>query len=103
MTFQDAIRLRDDLQARGWSRDLLGVEAFGADVTNGRAARGFRVVLAWADGRFRRVTTLAEALRFLSGATTLDGNPPDAPGGRSMARRGLRYLQTPAPRKGALV
>jgi hypothetical protein len=91
MTFAQAVDLRDELERRGWPRDLLGIEAYGSNIATGRAVQGHRVVLAWADGRFTRVTSLEAALRFLPGAGTLPGTASEPPGGKSRGVRGLRH------------
>ena len=59
------------------SRNSL-IEAWGMDVTNGQPPRGYQVVLAWEDGRLKRVRSKAEAQRFLPAATTLDRRAPEA-------------------------
>jgi len=75
--FHEALSLRDQIEALGWPHDLLAVEAWGQDVRNKRPPRGYRVVLAWADGRLRRINTLAEARRVLAGMTSGGRSPWD--------------------------
>ncbi len=79
--FLKALTLRDELVSLGWRDDLIAIEAWGMDISKGMLPKGYRVVLAWADGRLKRVSTLAEAQRFLTDATTGGIAPLEAPGG----------------------
>ncbi len=68
--FLEALTLRDELVSLGWREDLIAIEAWGMDISKGMLPKGYRVVLAWAGGRLKRVSTRAEAQRFLTDATT---------------------------------
>jgi hypothetical protein len=70
-TFEEAVELRDQIIGLGWARDLIAVEAWGMDITNGSRPKGYRVVLAWANGRLKRIGSLDEAMTFLPASTTL--------------------------------
>lgn len=78
LAFDAALALRNEIIALGWARDLIAVESWGQHVGNGTPPKGYRVVLAWADGRLRRIHSLDEARVFLPAATTRHVGPSEA-------------------------
>lgn len=75
--FREAIELRDEIISLGWRRDLIAIEACSQNIANGTPPKGYRVVLAWSDGRLKRVRSIGEARRHLG---TLPQSPSDVPG-----------------------